>query len=95
MRLHAAIRRPREALQEGQGRAPGRLRHPGFPLQPVHAAGPGGQRHHPVLLPDQLRGLVPGAGQDGRQRRQGRARVRVDEGADPGVVRIQEDQVEL
>lgn len=67
MRLHAPIRRAREALQEDKNGARRRLCDPRLPLQPVRAAGPRRQRRHPVVLPEQLRGLVPGAGQDGRE----------------------------
>ena len=62
-----------------------RLRDPRLPLQPIRLPGPGQQRRDPVLLPSQLRRLVPRARQDGRQRRRRRARVGVDEEEQAGL----------
>lgn len=95
MRLHPAVPGPGETVQVHHGRAPRLVRHPRLPLQPVQLAGPGLQRRDPGVLSGQLRRLVPRAGQDRRQRRPGRARVRVDEEGDPRRAGHQAHQVEL
>ena len=71
VRLHAAVRRPRGAL-EGVPR-PGPRRHR-LSEQPVRRPGPGRERRDRLVLRDELRRHVPDDGQGRRQRRQGRSR---------------------
>ena len=71
VRLHAAVRRPRKAVEglPRQGPRRGRLSE-----QPVRRPGPGRERRDRVVLPAQLRRQLPDDGQGRRQRRQGRIR---------------------
>jgi hypothetical protein len=66
VRLHPAVRRPREAVQVAQGEARRRLCHPRLPLQPVRRPGARHQRRHRAVLPAQLRRQLPHHGQDRR-----------------------------
>lgn len=65
MRLHAPIRRSRDPLQKTLRLAPRPIHHPGFPLQPIRLPRAGHGRRHPIILPNQLRRLVPHNGEDG------------------------------
>jgi Glutathione peroxidase len=52
-----------------------RLHDPRLPLQPIRVARPRLQRRHPILLPSQLRRVVPHSRQNRCQRLESRARV--------------------
>lgn len=95
VRLHPAVRRPGEALQGPEPEVPGPVRHPRLPLQPVRGPGAGHQRRHRVLLPAQLRRLLPHPRQDGRQRRPREPAVRVAQGGEARPAGPQAHQVEL
>ena len=92
LRLHAAVRRAREAVGGVSRPRPRRRR---LPEQPVRLAGPGQQRRDRVVLPAQLRRELPDDGQGRRERRQGASAVAVAHRRGAGAARQPVGQVEL
>lgn len=65
MRLHPAIRLPRNPLQIPDREVPRHIHNPRLSLQPIRLPRPRLQRRHPVFLPGELRSQFPRAGQVG------------------------------